>query len=59
MPDLTFTTRDELEQWASRMAREAQAHHVLGERTSVLEALAVISRVTLAHLDLPHADDAA
>lgn len=49
--DPTFQTRAELEAWAARTAREAQAHHVMGERTSVLEALAVISRVTLAH---PH-----
>lgn len=53
MGDPTFTTRVDLEQWASRTARDAKAHQVLGERTAVLDALAVIKRVTLAHLHLP------
>lgn len=51
--DPTFQTREELEAWASRLAREAMAHRALGERTAMLDALSVIKRVTMAHLHLP------
>jgi len=54
--DPTFSTRAQLEQWAVLTAKQAAAHQALGERTATLEALALIKRVTLAHLHLPFAD---
>ncbi len=52
MADPTFKTREELEAWAGKTAREAQAHYCLGERTAILEGLDYIKRVTLAHSHL-------
>lgn len=54
--DPEFTSRAELEQWAVLTAKNAAAHQALGERTATMEALALIKRVTLAHLHLPFAD---
>ena len=56
MADPIFTTRAQLEQWAVHTAKNAAAHHALGERTATMDALALIKRVTLAHLHLPFAD---
>ena len=56
MGEPTFTTRADLEQWASRTAKDAMAHRALGERTAMLDALSLIKRVTLAHMHLPFPD---
>ncbi len=53
MSDPIFTTRTELEAWAIELPRFAQMHQKLGARGALLEALATIRRVTLAHLHLP------
>lgn len=52
MTDPKFETRAELEAWAGKTARDAEAHRILGERTATLDAVIRIKRVTLAHSHL-------